>query len=184
VQTVNAVDLIRRMHQHRAWVNGLLLNAAGQLKAEQLRQSFPIGQGSIWKSLTHLHCAEYVWLDALHGKEQSIAPGDVAGKLPGNQEGPDAYRSLDDLKSAWSELDARWLAYFDKLTPECLDDVVYKVRSLGGPSAFRRSDILIHVCTHAQYTVAQVVNMLRHAGAAALPDPMLITLARSEAQAG
>jgi uncharacterized damage-inducible protein DinB len=40
--------------------------------------------------------------------------------------------------------------------------------------------VLLHVCTHAQYTTAQVVNMLRQVGATSLPDTMLITLARKQ----
>ena len=44
---MTAVDLIRRLHQHRAWVNGNLLAAATELTDEQLRKPFPIGQGSI-----------------------------------------------------------------------------------------------------------------------------------------
>ena len=42
--------------------------------------------------------------------------------------------------------------------------------------------MLLHLCTHAQYTVAQAVNMLRQAGAEALPDVMLISLARQESE--
>jgi uncharacterized damage-inducible protein DinB len=37
----------------------------------------------------------------------------------------------------------------------------------------------MHVCTHAHYTAAQVVNMLRQIGVE-LPETMLITLARKE----
>ena len=181
---MNAADLVRRLHRHRTWANHRLLEAAEKLSDEQLRQTFPIGQGSIWKSLVHMYAAEYVWLDALHGQEQSLAPGDVAGKLPGNQEGEGAIGSLSELKAKWSELDARWQEYLSELTPERLDDVIYKLRSSGGRFAFRRSDILIHVCTHAHYTVAQVINMLRHAGAQGLPDPMLITLTRGEPAIG
>lgn len=181
---MNAVEVVRRLHQHRQWVNHLLVEAAEKLSDEQLRRSFAIGQGSIWKSLAHLYAAEYVWLEALHGKPGSIAPGDASGKLPGNQEGPDAARSLTELKTRWSELDARWQRYLDELAPQRLDDVVYKLRSSGGRFAFRRADILLHVCTHAHYTVAQVINMLRHAGVESLPDPMLITLARSEPEIG
>jgi uncharacterized damage-inducible protein DinB len=181
---MNAVDPVRRLHQHRAWVNRRLLESAAKLAPEQLRQSFAIGQGSIWKSLLHLYAAEYVWLDALAGKEQSVAPGDVPGKLPGNQEGAGGVTSLADLETKWNELEGRWQKYLDELAPERLDDLVYKVRSTGGRFAFRRLDILLHVCTHAQYTVAQVVNMLRHAGLETLPDPMLITLARSEPPLG
>ena len=38
-------------------------------------------------------------------------------------------------------------------------------------------DVLLHVCTHAHYTSAQVVNMLRQVGLDPLPDVMLISLA-------
>ncbi len=181
---MNAVDPVRRLHQHRAWVNHRLLESAGKLSEDQLRRTFPIGQGTIWKSLVHLYAAEYVWLEALHGNEQALAPGDVAGKLPGNQEGEGGVLTLGDLAAKWSALDVRWQAYLADLEPEGLDDVVYKVRSLGGRFAFRRLDILLHVCTHAHYTVAQVINMMRHAGIEALPDPMVITLARSEPAVG
>lgn len=56
-----------------------------------------------------------------------------------------------------------------------------KVRNLGHLNGTSRGDILLHVCTHAQYTLAQVVNMLKQAGAEKLPETMLIALARLEA---
>ncbi len=52
---------------------------------------------------------------------------------------------------------------------------------LGKRWGARRADVLLHVCTHAHYTAAQVVNMLRQAGADKLPETMLISLARHEA---
>src|SRR6185312_1992411 len=85
--SMNAVDLLQRLHQHRAWVNDNLLTAAATLTDEQLKSAFPIGQGSIWKSLLHLYAAEYVWLEALLGNEAFVVPGDLPGKLPGNQHG-------------------------------------------------------------------------------------------------
>ena len=51
----DAVELIRRLHEHRQWVNQKLLDAAWQLSDEQLHRSLEIGQGSIWFSLTHLY---------------------------------------------------------------------------------------------------------------------------------
>jgi uncharacterized damage-inducible protein DinB len=181
---MNAITVVRRLHQHRSWANHRLLDAAESLSDEQLQQSFSIGQGSIWKTLLHLYAAEYVWLDALEGHEQSLAPGDVAGKLPGNQEGDNPITSLTELRQRWTELDKRYEAYLDKLTDEQLDDKVNKVRTSGERFVFRRADILLHICTHAHYTVAQANNMLRHAGAESIPDPMLISLARSEPPIG
>ncbi len=88
-------------------MNDELLDTADQLTEEQLRQPFEIGQGSIWMSLTHLYAAEYVWLEALMGNETPLTPGDVRGKLPGNQEGEAAMISLSELRSRWKELNDR-----------------------------------------------------------------------------
>jgi uncharacterized damage-inducible protein DinB len=178
---MNAVDLLRRLHQHRAWVNGNLLTAAAQLSEEQLRSPFQIGQGSIWKSLVHLQAAEYHWLEALLGNEEPLFPGDVPGKLPGNQQGEGGITGLGELRQKWSDLERRWVSYLATLQPEALDELVYKKSSaLGIRFGTRRADVLLHVCTHAHYTTAQVVNMLRQAGADKLPEVMLISLARQE----
>jgi uncharacterized damage-inducible protein DinB len=179
----SSVDLIRRLHQHRAWVNKNLLSAAGGLNEEQLRREFPIGQGSIWNSLTHLYAAEYVWLESLLGSDDPLTPGDVRGKLPGNQLGEGAMRSLAELGENWGELARRWDEYLANLAPQSLDEPVCKVSTSFGAGqrfATRRSDVLLHICTHAQYTTAQVVNMLRHLGIETLPETMLISMARRE----
>jgi uncharacterized damage-inducible protein DinB len=178
---MDSLQTIRRLHEHRLWVNHKLIDAADKLSLESLRKSFPIGQGSIWKSLLHMYAAEYAWLEALSGNEDPLVPGDLPKKLTGNQEGPGAISSLDELKSKWPQLDTRWQAYLQNLTGDNLDDKLVKVSSSTGKRhATRRSDVLLHVCTHAQYTTAQVINMLRHVGADALPDVMLITLARQQ----
>ncbi len=179
---MNAVELLRRLHQHRAWVNGNLLAAAANLSDEQLRAPFPIGQGSVWMSLVHLYAAEYVWLEALLGNEEFLVPGDLPGKIPGNQQGEGGVTDLADLRLKWSKLEERWAGYLAGLSSAALEQVVYrKSASLGTRLGTRRSDVLLHVCTHAHYTAAQVVNMLRRAGADTLPETMLITLARHEA---
>lgn len=177
---MNAIDLIRRLHAHRMHADHLLLEEASKLDDEQLRRSFAIGQGSVWRSLRHMFAAEYVWLAALEGDTQAVAPGDVAGSLPGSGEG---IATLHELRTQWSSLDERWLAYLRQLSPESLDDSVVRVSTLAGvrrPWTTTRADVLLHVCTHAHYTAAQTINMLRQLGVTPLPDPMLITIARRE----
>ena len=180
---MDSIALIKRLHEHRAWVNGLLLDAAARLSDDALRREFPIGQGSVWQTLLHLHAAEYVWLETMLGTPDATLPGDVPGRLPGNQQGAGAIGSLAELRDRWTALEGRWRDHLDALQPAMLDEPVYRVStsSNGGQKrATSRADILLHVCTHAQYTVAQVVNMLRQLGAENLPDVMLITLARSQ----
>jgi uncharacterized damage-inducible protein DinB len=179
----SAVTLIQRLHQHRAWVNGNLLDAAMQLSKEQLQQAFPIGQGSIWKSLVHLYAGEFVWLEALLGNDDPVVRGDLPRQIPGNQLGEGGIATLDELRREWTQLEGRWKRYLAELSPEALEVPVCKWSSAAGQSrryATRRSDVLLHVCTHAQYTTAQTMNMLRHVGVEKLPDTMLITLARQE----
>jgi uncharacterized damage-inducible protein DinB len=181
---MNSIDVIRRLHQHRAWVNQNLLDACAALSNDQLRQPFDIGQGSVWKSLVHMYAAEWVWLETLLGDEFPTLPGDVPGKLPGNQQGVNPIADFAELRNRWCELEGRWKRYFADLTPEGLQDVVYKVSTSYGAGqklATNRSDVLLHVALHAHYTVAQVMNMLRRCGCAALPHNMLISLARMEA---
>ncbi len=141
-------------------------------------------KASTWKSLLHLYAAEYVWLEALLGNEEAVAPGDVPGKIPGNQQGEGAIAGLDELRQKWSVLEQRWTAYLAAPQPAALDELVFRKSTIANVAkrfGSRRSDVLLHVCTHAQYTAAQVVNMLRQTGAEKFPDVMLIAMARQEA---
>ncbi|WP_010588055.1 DinB family protein [Schlesneria paludicola] len=180
---METIPLIARLNQHRAWTNRNLRAAVALLNDEQLHTSLPIGQGSVWKSLTHMYAAEYVWLGALHGEEEPLVQGDVRGKLPGNQLGEGKIADFVELRQKWEELELRWSEYVNGLQPSELEDTVFKVVSTAGAGVrfgTRRADILLHVCLHAHYTTAQTVNMLRQLGVEKLPESMLISLARHE----
>src|SRR6476660_2804084 len=98
-QPMHALDVIRRLHEPRAWVNNQSLAAAEKLSDDALRAPLAIGQGSVWKSLLHLMAAEYVWLEALGGNEQGLLPGDLTDQLPGNQQGTRSEEHTSELQS-------------------------------------------------------------------------------------
>ena len=180
---MTAVEILQRTHSHRAWVTRNLLDAAAGLSDGQLRATFPIGQGSVWKSLLHLYAAEYGWLEAALGDDAFVVPGDRPGKLTGNQEAEGGIATLAELREKWATLERRWADHLALLTPESLDEVVYKTSVMLAPGQrweTRRSDVLLHVCLHAHYTAAQVVNMLRQNGVTDLPPAMLTVMARQE----
>lgn len=182
---MNSTAIIHRLYEHRDWVSGKLLAAAARLTDDELRRQFPIGHGSVWKTLLHLYGADYVWLEALLGDDDPLLPGDLPAKLPGNQQAAGAVQSLDELAGKWSVLNGRWQAYLAELSDDDLDEMIAKKSTSSGQGnvfGTRVADVLLHVCTHAQYTSAQLVNMLRHLGVDALPDVMLITLARQPAR--
>src|SRR5215471_1955441 len=111
----------------------------------QLRSPFPIGQGSLWKSLLHLDAAEYVWLEALLGHDDALVPGDLPGQLPGNQQGQGGITGPDDLRQKWSALEQRWAGYLVTLTSESLGELVSRKSTssgLGKRFGPRRGDVL------------------------------------------
>ena len=112
------------------------------------------------------------------------SPGDVPGKIPGNQQGEGAIAGLDELRKSGRCSSSAGLLTWQRLQPAALDELVFRKSTIANVAkrfGSRRSDVLLHVCTHAQYTAAQVVNMLRHTGAEKFPDVMLIAMARQEA---
>jgi len=159
---------IRRLHQHRQWANRQLRDAARPLSPDQHHQTFDIGAGSLLATLTHLHAAEDVWLNTITD-QPTRSPFDYR------------FDTLADLEPAWDHSEQRWTDYLDRLAPDHLTRPVTKTSSLTGKSYTNPLlDILLHVCTHAHYTTAQAVNILRRLGLPPdqLPDAMLITLAR------
>jgi len=179
---MDSLVIIRRLHEHRIWANRLLRKCTASLTDDQLHSQFEIGQGTVWRTLCHLYGAEYVWLATLEGNENPTMPGDRADGLPGNQKGEGAIQSFSELEQQWNELDQQWSGYIAKLSEDDLSDPVFKVSSLSGKRiATARYDVLTHVCTHAHYTIAQLINMLRQLGVSDLPDVMLISMAREQA---
>jgi uncharacterized damage-inducible protein DinB len=169
---MNALALIHRLREHQAWANARLVETARKLTPAQLTQQFPIGQGSVLATLAHLYAAEFVWLEAMQGNPSPISPFDVR------------FDSLAELVDAWQQLDRRWERFHAQLTDADLQRPVAKASALEPGKTYSTPlyDVLLHLSTHAQYTVAQLRNMLRHLRISPLPDVMLITLSREQSR--
>jgi hypothetical protein len=63
-----------------------------------------------------MYAAEYVWFETLLGDPEALCPGDVRGKLPGNQLGEGGPRSIEELSERWGELEGRWREYLVALS--------------------------------------------------------------------
>jgi len=173
----------QRLHQHRHWTNQNVLETARSLDSQELHQRFLIGQGSVWATLLHLMAAEYVWLAALQGEKTPLMPGDLPDELPGNQAAEGCIKSLEELLARWRALDARWDDFLHSLNESDLSKPVKKVSTSsqkGKETQTSAEDVLLHVCTHAQYTTAQIINMFRQLDVNQDTKTMLITMAREE----
>jgi uncharacterized damage-inducible protein DinB len=165
---MEAIWVLRRLHQYRAWCNRQLLIACRPLSAEQLHAPFEIGQGSVWGSLVHLLAADSLWLDALEGRPDSPVPCQAD------------FKDLQDLEDRWADLARRWLETLARLDGSDLDRSVLRADLRNQRFSLDRVDAHLQICTHAAYTAAQLVNMLRRLGVDPLPNCMLVTMAYAE----
>ncbi|HMN95070.1 MAG TPA: DinB family protein [Phycisphaerales bacterium] len=164
--STSAVEIIRRMHDHRLWVRTRLLEVGSALPETDLRRTFPIGLGSVHASLAHLYGAEFVWEAALGGE--------IGPRFPQ----PDDFPDLASLLRAWSDLDERWAVRLAALDAAELARPVTRRNLAGVVMTTPARDVYVHVCMHAFYHTAQLVNMLRHLGVSELPETNFITYAR------
>lgn len=146
-------DPVGTMLAHNAWANDHLIEACARLTDAQLDHEFPMGLGTLRRSITHIIGAMRGWTDLLAKRpaRDRIENGAPAG--------PAEWRTLHADA-------ARDLAEHALSGP--LDEVLTAER--GGKSySFVRSHVLVHVTTHGVHHRAQCLNMLRHLGVTDLP---------------
>lgn len=143
---------------HDTWATNLILQACKPLSTEQFAREFPIGPGSLHKTLVHLLGAMLRWGDALAGRRMR-APLLAAD-----------YPTVASLEALLAEASAL-LAAQARAKP--LSDLTQR-EIAGQIKRFTRGGALTHVLTHGTYHRAQCVNMLRQLGVSPVPDPTIM----------
>ena len=130
------------------------------LSEEQFAREFPIGQGSLARTLTHMLLDEWYYVQRLEGAD--LPPYE---QWPIQNEKPLAFGALE---RAWIEQAQRtrdalravrdWSAAFE-----------YRVTNDEGKPMIvtaTAGDLVMHMAVHEAHHRAQVMNMLRHLGVA------------------
>ncbi len=137
---MRALHTMRRMWEHAAWADRLLLGALLRLDP---------CPAAIWREYAHVLGAESVWLDRLlrrparHAVWPTLEPAAAAALA--------------------ESLRAEYVAYLDGLTPGALGAVVPYVNSAGLAFETPVEDILLQVFLHGQYHRGKINLMLRQA---------------------
>jgi uncharacterized damage-inducible protein DinB len=138
---VNLQRHLRRLFSYDEWANREILKV---LSTER-----PAPQRSL-KLLAHIIAAEWVWLDRLESRPQSIAVW------------PDL--TLEECRHHTDQLPRLWRSYLDSLSAEQLSSLVAYTNSKGEVWKSAVEDILVHVTTHSAYHRGQIAVDLRAAG--------------------
>jgi uncharacterized damage-inducible protein DinB len=151
-------EFVSALMGHNAWATGILIDDAAKLTSEQFHRRFDIGPGSVHDALRHIVGAMLRWADRIGGRDvrpsiESAGNAFSAGGLRELLMQADA-----DLRTVAEEVERRggW--------GEAMKFIVE-----GGPTyRFSRAAGMLHVLTHGVHHRAQVLNMRRQLGLAAL----------------
>ena len=135
---MRALHTMRRMWEHAAWADRLLLGALLRLDP---------CPAAVWREYAHVLGAESVWLDRLRRRPARFA----------------VWPTLEPAAAAAlaESLRAEYIAYLDALTAEALDAPVPYVNSAGVAFETPVEDILLQVFLHGQYHRGKINLMLR-----------------------
>jgi uncharacterized damage-inducible protein DinB len=143
---MESLGVIRRMAEHCAWADDLLLGALAAASPAP-----PLA----WREYAHVLGAESVWIDRLSRRTQRYA---VWPEL-----------STAEATSLAASLRAEYADYVARLTPEMVDARVPYVNSAGQSFETPASDILLQVFLHGQYHRGKINLMLRQGGLPPVP---------------
>jgi uncharacterized damage-inducible protein DinB len=167
---MNLLD-VRSLFDYTEWANGLALDAAAELSAENLHRDFNISHGSILGTLTHMAGAEWIWLERWHG--QSPAKAEAWSLWT-----PEACADLATLNGRWRELIDRRARFILELDESRLpEEMPFKLLS-GDASSLPLVSQMQHIANHSTMHRGQVVGMIRQLGIAPPSTDLLFYLRR------
>jgi uncharacterized damage-inducible protein DinB len=143
---MGTLELVRRMCEHMAWADELLLGALGAVRPPP---------ALAWREYSHILGAESVWMDRLRHRAQRHA---VWPEL-----------SVAEASSLARGLRAEYADFVARLSTDALDVRVPYVNSAGQSFETPVSDMLLQVFLHGQYHRGKVNLMLREGGLPPVP---------------
>ena len=148
------MNMLTRLLAYKQWANRRLYGALEQLPAAERERPRTIGFGSLVRTLHHTYAMDVVWRAHLRGEPHGYGTRDP-GHCP----------AFEQLHGWQSELDAWYVAYATRLSPQAADQIVSFEFIGGTPGSMSRAEILLHVVNHGSYHRGHVGQMMYDSGA-------------------
>lgn len=146
-----------RIYDYLTLARQRIFDAVRPLAAEQYSREFPIGLGTLGKTLTHIMVAEWFYVQRMQQRE--VPPYEQW--LIRDEEPP----AFDALEAAWVKQAAETRAAIHDVRDW---NATIEYRSLGDEQPMivtcSAADIVTQLALHEMHHRAQALNMLRHLG--------------------
>lgn len=144
---------LRTLYAFNAWARARMLDAVAQLDESAYRKPLGNSFSSVHATLVHILGTEDIWLRRW------------CGETPADPASPDAFRSFDEVRRRWEELEAVLQRFLAELTEGEVLRVVRYRDTRGNEQATPLWQMMQHVVNHSTYHRGQVTTMLRQLGA-------------------
>ena len=147
-----------RLYDYLALARRRVLDAVRPLQEEEYRRVFPIGLGSLARTLAHIEVSEWYYIQRL--KRRAVPPYE---QWPLRDEAPPPFAALE---AAWLEQAERTRRAIASVH-DWEGPLEYEVVSDDGCAAIvtaSASDLLSQLVMHEVHHRAQAMNILRHLG--------------------
>jgi len=162
---VNLQEL-RTLLDYHYWARDRLLEAVERLPAEQFTRAMGGSFASLRDTLAHIYSAEWIWYSRWQGESpKAMLRGDM-------------FPSLDAIRNAWKEHEAKMRTFLGSLDESGIHRVIEYKTTDGQAVASVFWQMFQHVVNHASYHRGQVTTLLRQLGAAPPKGMDLITFYR------
>lgn len=161
-------EMLQQYAAYNAWANKRLMDCAGALNEEQLRQPVNSSFESIYHTFMHLWDAESGWWQRLKLEENVQMPRET---FTGTTAG---------LFEKLQQQSAQWKAWVDNATELALQhEFIYQNTKR---EQFKQPvwQMLLHLFNHASYHRGQLITLLRQAGQHQIPGTDFIAFTRQK----
>ncbi len=141
---------VRTLLRYNDAANALVFEAANGASDDSLDQRFPMGRGSLRRTLLHIWAGEATWLKRWQGEVETPWP---------SEREPVAVSKISEwMQGVKRDRDA----YINGLEEAALDGIQRYRDSKGELFEASLADMLLQGCIHSTHHRAQAVNMLRN----------------------
>jgi uncharacterized damage-inducible protein DinB len=138
-----------RLHlRYSTWASRRLLEAARNLKPEDLERPVGVSHTSILGTLAHIQLADWIWYT------RTVAPLERPAM------------TLEAVTTSWPEIHRLWEAWSDQLTDADLDRTLQYQGMDGKSYESPVWQIVLHLVNHATLHRGQAMAMIRQLGIA------------------
>ena len=144
-------DTLRQQLDYSFWASQRLLEEAGKLTAEELKQDFKTADRSVVETLAHVFAADRVWL----GRVQGTPPASFI---------EDRDRELTVLNQEWPAIQQGWKQLLSGMSDQDIQKVIEFKDLKGNPYQQSLWKIVLHLVNHGTHHRGQVSGFLRALG--------------------